>query len=161
MVEPMRDKTTSSRVRLVKGNDSGATSRILASLPQWFGIPAANEHYVKAAAGMPSYVAVVDDEVVGVLLVPRHFSRAAEVYLIAVDAAFRNQGIGRALLEAAEADLRDEGVTLLQVKTLGPSRPSSSYQETRRFYEQCGFQPLEEIHGLWKENPCLVMVKTL
>ena len=61
----------------------------------------------------------------------------------------------------APADLIAEDVELLQVKTLGPARPDAGYERTRRFYAQLGFLPLEEIHGLWPENPCLIMVKAL
>jgi hypothetical protein len=52
-------------------------------------------------------------------------------------------------------------VTLVQVKTLGPSRPDANYARTRLFYEASGFQPLEELHGLWGVNPCLIMIKVL
>jgi hypothetical protein len=52
-------------------------------------------------------------------------------------------------------------VTLVQVKTLGPSRPDANYARTRLFYEASGFQPLEELHGLWGANPCLIMIKVL
>jgi hypothetical protein len=34
-------------------------------------------------------------------------------------------------------------------------------ERTRRFYEACGFVPVEEIHRLWEHNPCLLMVKRL
>jgi hypothetical protein len=53
------------------------------------------------------------------------------------------------------------GVRLLQVKTLGPADPDPGYDRTRRFCLSLGFEPLEEIHGLWPDNPCLVMVKVL
>ncbi len=86
---------------------------------------------------------------------------AAELHLMAVDPAHHRAGIGRALLRAAETDLAADGVHLVQVKTLGPSRADPNYARTRMFYEACGFQPLEEIHGLWGDNPCLIMVKTL
>jgi ribosomal protein S18 acetylase RimI-like enzyme len=71
------------------------------------------------------------------------------------------RGIGRALVETLEADLIADGVELLQVKTLGPSLPDASYDQTRRFYRRMGFRPLEEIGGLWPGNPCLIMVKVL
>ena len=73
----------------------------------------------------------------------------------------RRAGIGRALLRAAEADLSSEGARFLQVKTLGPARPHEGYQKTRSFYLSQGFTPLEEIQGLWPENPCLILVKAL
>ena len=47
------------------------------------------------------------------------------------------------------------------MKTLGPSRPDTNDEATRRFYEARGFLALEELHGLWGKNPCLVMVKAL
>jgi len=62
---------------------------------------------------------------------------------------------------AAEAYLRDRGVEYLQVKTLGPSDPDPGYARTRAFYEARGFVPLEELHGLWEDNPCLLLVKRL
>jgi GNAT superfamily N-acetyltransferase len=71
------------------------------------------------------------------------------------------RGIGRALVGALEADLIAGGVELLQVKTLGPSLPDASYDQTRRFYLHMGFRPLEEIRDLWPGNPCLIMVKVL
>ena len=45
------------------------------------------------------------------------------------------------------------------MKTLGPTCPDAGYECTRQFYTKLGFRPLEEIHGLWAENPCLIMVK--
>jgi hypothetical protein len=52
-------------------------------------------------------------------------------------------------------------VRFLQVKTLGPGCPDEGYERTRRFYAGVGFEPLEEITGLWPGNPCLIMIKTL
>ena len=72
------------------------------------------------------------------------------------------RGIGRQLQEAAEAWLRDEGVTYLQVKTVGPSSDDAAYALTRKFYRAMGFSPLEEIKTLWDEhNPCLILIKGL
>jgi ribosomal protein S18 acetylase RimI-like enzyme len=96
-----------------------------------------------------------------VLLADRHFPQAAEIYLMAVDPAVHRRGAGRALVAALEADLIADGVEFLQVKTLGPSFQDVGYERTRRFYAAVGFQPLEEIHGLWPENPCLIMIKCL
>lgn len=135
---------------------------LLRSLPAWFGIEDAIVEYVAAAARLVTYVARdADHSPVGVLLVQRHFPAAAEIHLMAVDPARHRGGVGRALVRAAEDDLAAEGVHLLQVKTLGPSRPDPNYARTRLFYEACGFQPLEELHGLWGDNPCLLLVKTL
>ena len=75
---------------------------------------------------------------------------------------YHRRGLGRRLLGKAEEALRADGIRLLQVKTLGPSRPNAAYARTRAFYAALGFLPLEEIVGLWGEdNPCLLLVKCL
>jgi ribosomal protein S18 acetylase RimI-like enzyme len=86
---------------------------------------------------------------------------SAEVYVMGVRPELHGRGIGKALLAAAEQRLRERGVKYLQVKTLGPSRPSRGYGRTRSFYESCCFRPLEELEGIWKDNPCLIMVKRI
>lgn len=64
-------------------------------------------------------------------------------------------------MAALESDLVADGVQFLQVKTLGPAHPDEGYGRTRQFYASAGFRPLEEIHGLWPGNPCLIMIKSL
>jgi GNAT superfamily N-acetyltransferase len=138
-----------------------ATRRLLDALPDWFGIAEANDSYVESATRLPGYIAVTDGETIGLLLLARHFAESAEVHLIAVTPQRHRDGVGRALVAAAEADLRDDGCQLLQVKTLGPARPDAAYAKTRLFYLSTGFLPLEETTELWDENPCLIMVKPL
>jgi ribosomal protein S18 acetylase RimI-like enzyme len=147
-----------------------AVDRLLRSLPDWFGIEAAIVEYVVKADELPTYLAwsaeaslvqSAQSQPVGVLLAARHFPESAEIYLMAVEPAMHRLGIGRALVEALEVDLIAEGVEMLEVKTLGPSQPDASYEKTRQFYRSMGFRPLEEIHDLWPDNPCLIMVKVL
>jgi GNAT superfamily N-acetyltransferase len=147
--------------------------RLLRSLPGWFGIESSNTGYVAAARTLPTYLAwpagaqaaeltpASDRQPAGVLLVERHFPAAAEIHLLAVQPGLHRCGAGRALVDALERDLIAEGARLLQVKTLGPSEPDAGYQRTRQFYLAMGFEPLEEITGLWPGNPCLIMVKPL
>jgi GNAT superfamily N-acetyltransferase len=167
--------------------DPGTVERLLRSLPDWFGIESAVEGYVAAAARMPAYLAwpagvrqparanlpagsgqpvegplpAGAHQPAGVLLAARHYPGAAEIYLMAVDPAMHRRGAGRALVAALEADLIADGVEFLQVKTLGPDYEDAGYERTRRFYAAVGFQPLEQIHGLWPGNPCLIMIKSL
>lgn len=138
--------------------------RLLRSLPEWFGIESSIREYVDDARHLPTHVVRAPSErtVIGVLLVKRHFPTAAEVHLMAVDRAWHRRGAGRALLAAAEADLRADGVKYLQVKTLSPSRVDEHYERTRQFYLAHGFTPLEEFAELWDpHNPCLLLVKSL
>jgi len=147
--------------------------RLLRSLPGWFGIESSNAGYVAAARTLPTYLAWPAGaqaaeltsgsgrQPAGVLLAERHFPAAAEIHLLAVQPDLHHRGAGRALVEALERELLAEQVRLLQVKTLGPSLPDAGYERTRQFYLAMGFEPLEEIAGLWPGNPCLIMVKPL
>jgi GNAT superfamily N-acetyltransferase len=130
---------------------------ILRELPDWFGIEEATAAYIRDVAELPTF-AVGDD---GFLSVKLHTQLAAEVYVMGVREERHRQGLGSALLAAAEEYLCALGVEYLQVKTLGPSHPDEGYARTRRFYESRGFVALEELHDLWENNPCLLMVKRL
>ncbi len=146
---------------VVEVEEPSARSRlcevVLADLTDWFGFEEVNAAYVRDVAKLPTF-GVGDDALLSLKL---HNARAAEVYVMGVRPALQRQGIGRALVAVADDYLRERGVEYVQVKTLGPSHSDEGYERTRRFYEACGFVPLEEIHGLWPDNPCLVMVKHL
>lgn len=151
-------------VRVVRDRrDPAAVERLLRALPEWFGIEESTQEYIADAGRMPNYLAYADDHepAVGALLLHRHYPEAAEIHLMAVAPALHRRGVGRALLAAALADLADDGVRFVQVKTQGPSRPDERYARTLAFYVAEGFSPLEEISGLWPENPCLLLVRSL
>jgi GNAT superfamily N-acetyltransferase len=146
--------------------DPGTVARLLGLLPTWFGIPASNEQYIQSARELPTYLVRPAREPaadpVGVLLARRHFPQAAEIHLLAVQPDLHRSGVGRALVQALEADLRADGCQILQVKTQGPSHPDAGYALTRLFYVAVGFRPLEELTAIWgPQNPCLIMVKSL
>ena len=157
--------------RVTPGEPDPATvERLLRKLPSWFGIESSVAEYIESARRLPAYLAWPPDPApaglapglaAGALLAVRHFPRSAEIYLMAVDPAVHRQGAGRALVTALESDLIADGFEFLQVKTLGPAHPDPGYARTRQFYASVGFQPLEEITGLWPDNPCLIMIKTL
>jgi len=141
---------------------AAACEPILRSLPQWFGIEEAVVHYVQEIEHLPTLLAVAGDRVAGFLSLKEHFAEAAEVYVMGVRAEYHRRGLGRALVEQAEAWLRSRGVEYLQVKTLSPARPNEDYARTRAFYQGVGFRRLEELPDLWDAaNPCLLLVKAL
>jgi GNAT superfamily N-acetyltransferase len=134
---------------------------ILRSLPEWFGVESALLDYVEQARVLPTYAARHDGHTIGICIVKLHTQHAAEISLLAVDPAWHRRGVGRALMDAVERDLTLTGVEFVQVKTLGPSYASRDYEGTRLFYEAIGYRHLEEIHGLWPDNPCLILIKRL
>ena len=143
--------------------DPDSVERLLTALPDWFGIEESVHEYVADAALKPTYLAedAGTGEVLGALLVTRHWPETAEIHLLAVDPAHHRKGIGRTLTERFEADMRADGFRLLEVKTQGPSLPDPDYAATLAFYRAMGYLPLEELHGYWPENPCLILVKPL
>ncbi len=136
---------------------------MMRSLPDWFGIEESLREYVEDARTKPTYLAVEtrSGEVVGALLMTMHNPESAEIHLLAVSPDRHRQGIGRVLVTAFETEMAAAGVRVLQVKTLGPSRPDGAYRRTLHFYLAMGYIPLEELHGIWAENPCLILVKPL
>lgn len=130
---------------------------VLRDLPEWFGIEEATAAFIRDVADLPTFAVGQD----AFLSLKVHFARSAEVYVMGVRQSRHGQGLGTALLQAAEAYLRERGVEYLQVKTVGPSEPDAGYERTRRFYQARGFVPLEELHDLWEHDPCLVLVKRL
>jgi ribosomal protein S18 acetylase RimI-like enzyme len=143
-------------------NQASVCIPILRMLPDWFGIEEAILEYGKDVEHLPSFLARSEDQVIGFLSLKHHFPASAEIYVMAVRPDAQRGGIGRALVAAAETYARGLGVEYMQVKTLGPSRPSAEYAQTRAFYEAMGYRPLEEFKKIWDENnPCLVMIKKL
>jgi ribosomal protein S18 acetylase RimI-like enzyme len=148
---------------IVHKRDPAAVRRILESLPAWFGDPMAIENYVTAAGDSQfvSRVAIDGGNTVGVSLTRRHFRESAELHLIAVDPAAQRQGIGRALIDQAAADLRADGCKMLSVHTVGPSFDNEPYSRTRAFYRAAGFISLEEHNNLDWDGPTLILVRQI
>lgn len=148
-------------IEITRDRDPAATRRILSELPEWFGIPEANEHYSAAARDKDSYLARGNGRTLGVLLADRHFPQCGEIHLVAVDPSCRGMGIGSALVGAFEDDLRASGAVLMEVKTVGPTYEHAGYAATRAFYEARGFLPVEEVPGLDWDGPTVIFVKPL
>lgn len=153
-----------------------ACEAVLRALPDWFGIEESIRQYAKDVDGLPAFVAVEADaapqratraagpaqRVVGLLAVATHSAQAAEIHVMGVLQDRQRQGVGRALLAAAETWLREQEVAYLTVKTLSATHPDPGYAATRAFYASMGFVPLMELPTLWgADNPCLVTLKTL
>jgi GNAT superfamily N-acetyltransferase len=148
-------------VQIVRRADPPAVAGLLASVPEWFGIPEATAQYVADAGRLPSYLAVEGDEVLGVALLSEHFPESRELHLLAVRRDRHRQGIGRMLVEAVASDLREAGVRLLEVHTAGPSHEDDGYARTREFYLALGFVAVNELQGIDWNGPTLILVRPL
>lgn len=143
-------------------NKADLCEPVLGALPDWFGIDEANQNYLNAIDQLPTFLAFKCHNLVGFLTLKQHFLKTAEVFITGVLPQYHRQGLGRAMLCAAEIYLRDRSVEFLQVKTLSESHPDPGYTKTRAFYQALGFTPLEEFKTLWDEaNPALLLIKAL
>jgi ribosomal protein S18 acetylase RimI-like enzyme len=143
-------------------NTSPLCTPILRALPDWFGLEAAILQYSREIDQLPTFLARQGEQTLGFLSLKQHFPHSAELYVMGVRIEAHRQGLGRRLVEAAQAWLQAQGVEYLQVKTLGPSDNDPNYAKTRAFYQAMGFRPLEEFKQIWDEqNPCLILVKRL
>ncbi len=134
--------------------------RILAELPEWFGLPESTQSYVDESADLPLWVAKVQGTAIGFIDLNETSPDAAEISCMGVLKPYQHLGVGsqlvRELTRFAESRYR-----FLQVKTVAEGH-YSQYDDTIRFYEAMGFTRLEVFPSLWDEwNPCLILVKYL
>lgn len=131
-------------VTIVQEEDPAASRRLLealmARLPEWFAQPDSNRHYAEQAGILEAWVARIDGEALGLLLLKRHGAVSAEIYWLGVDPDHHREGIGSALIGVTESRLRQEKMKYLFVTTLHPDDPDESYRRTRAFYERLGFE---------------------
>lgn len=136
--------------------------QIMRELPQWFGIDSAIIQYRQDVELLPTYVAkLTSGENIGFLALKFHNIYSAEIYVMGVLPKFHRQHIGSALIIYAQDVAYQNGCEYLAVKTLGPSLTNEHYEGTRLFYFKQGFRPIEELHSIWANNPCLLMVKRI
>ena len=135
---------------------------VLQALPQWFGIPQYLEQYAAETEVYPTVGAYTQgDELVGFITLRSHNQYTNEIHVMGVLPEHHGNGVGRLLVDYAIERSRKEGFELLEVKTLSESSPDPHYARTREFYLHMGFRPVEELRGVWPENPCLLMVMPL
>jgi ribosomal protein S18 acetylase RimI-like enzyme len=69
-----------------------------------------------------------------------------DLYWIAVDPRAQGGGIGRRLMDDAEADVRERGGRMVLVETAG----KASYAATRAFYERIGYAEVARLRDFYR-----------
>ena len=116
------------------------SSKILYSLPEWFGLPESTAEYIETCRSLPFWAEYRDGSPIGFLAM---------------------QETSRALFAAFQEYAKSEGYEYLQVKTVDAGR-YPEYDRTRLFYESLGFRKLETFRTLWDEwNPCLILIQSV
>lgn len=72
---------------------------ITSDLPNWFGIPEANERYALGVKERTSFAIAIANKYVGMITIEFPFSDNANIYWMGVKKNYHNQGIGSYLLQ--------------------------------------------------------------
>ena len=114
------------------------------------------------------YVAMSSNGIVGFAIINEKSDYVAEISWMAVKSERHRQGIGSALVDHLDVDLKSQGFRVLEVKTLATHADISgferTYAKTKQFYEKVGFLHLETIdpYPAWEPgNPCAIYIKIL
>lgn len=134
--------------------------QLAVNLPEWFGIPTANERYAKGCLERVSFAAKEDNEFIGLITLEFPFSNNANIYWMAVNRNYHGKHIGSALLNAAEKYSFEKGYQSITVETLSPKQKDPHYLKTYHFYEKNGFKPLFELTPYGPENIMCYMYKS-
>jgi len=118
---------------------------ITADLPEWFGIPIANEHYAKGCLERTSFAIKEDQGFIGMLTLEFPFVNNANIFWMGVKRAYQGQQVGTRSINAALEYCTKQGATSLTVETLSPKHQDPHYLKTYQFYEKMGFKPLFEL----------------
>ncbi|HEX4301484.1 MAG TPA: GNAT family N-acetyltransferase [Rhizomicrobium sp.] len=135
---------------------------ILATLPDWFGMPQSNAAYIRDVETMPVWAAAEGGARFGFLALKQPTPMVFEIHVMGVTPGRHRAGAGRALVDAAAAHARARGARALTVKTLSARDPDAGYARTRLFYEAMGFWPVDELpEELSPGNPQVLLLKRL
>lgn len=133
-------------VELTPDESEHTCKAISADLPEWFGIPEANERYANGVKSRLTFGYVIDSTCVGMLSLEFPFENSANIYWMGVKRNWHNKGIGKSLLRHAEMICRGRNVYSLSVETLSNKEKDKNYLKTFAFYLKEGFKPLFELN---------------
>ena len=150
-------------MRAAAFDDLEACLQIIDALPDFFtdDVPDTVRRDLERHDG---WVIVDAGEIVGFVIVDRRSSQAAEILWIAVEPSRRDTGYGTGLLNHVFGRLRDQGIALVEVKTLDRSADYPPYEATNAFYESNGFVQVDCIDEFpdWEPgNPAAIYVASL
>jgi GNAT superfamily N-acetyltransferase len=152
-----------ARVRRLAPDDVARCLAIVRALPEFFtpDVPETVRRDVERAL---AWVVEDGDGVMGFAVVEGRSREAAEILWAAVDAERRGAGLGTELIEWVLGTLREEGVRLVEVKTLDRSAGYPPYEATRAFWERRGFvhvDTIDPVPGWQAGNPAALYVAAL
>jgi ribosomal protein S18 acetylase RimI-like enzyme len=136
--------------------------KITAKLPEYFGIPEANEKYAEGIKTKEVFACYLPGmEPIGIIAIYKLFPNNADIYWLGIDPEFHRQGIGRKLMETAVEYCKEDNCQTITVETLSPKENDPNYLKTYAFYKKLGFMPLFELQPYGPEFSMVYMAKIL
>lgn len=149
-------------VRLIAPSMAETICReITLTLPEWFGIPEANERYAKGMLECVTFAAFDDANCAGLIALEFPFVNNANIYWLGVKEDYHGIGIGSSLVNEAEKYCRGKGCDSITVETLSQKAADKNYLKTYQFYEKLDFQPLFELNTYGPDHLMVYMQKIL
>lgn len=156
------DGASAIHVRRGVPGDLDACLDIVRALPEYFtdDVPdAIRSDFVRHQGWIAE-----DDVPIGLIVVDRRSSTAAEILWAAVHPACRGAGVGTVLVDHVFDELASDGVLLVEAKTLDRAAGYEPYEATRAFWERRGFVQVDTIDPMpgWQPgSPCALYVAAL
>jgi GNAT superfamily N-acetyltransferase len=116
--------------------------KIIADLPEYFGLPEVNEHYAIGVRSQVNLAAKVDKEYVGLVSICFPYPENANIYWMGILRKFHRAGIGHILSASAFHEAKNRGAKTISVETLSPQEADENYLKTYSFYKSLDFSPL-------------------
>jgi GNAT superfamily N-acetyltransferase len=149
--------------RRAAARDAAACKAIAESVPDHF-TPDVPDRVVADLGAHGGYVLDDDGGVVAFVVVARRGASAAELLWIAVRRDLHRRGLGSRLLTDVLGVLADDGVAVVEAKTLDASANYAPYVATRAFWATHGFVQVDTINALpgWSPgSPAAILVAAL
>jgi GNAT superfamily N-acetyltransferase len=135
--------------------------KITNDLPEYFGLPQANEHYVQGMRSRVNLAVKLENKYVGLISIDFPYPNNSNIYWMAILKAFHGQGVGAKLIIAACNKAQEHGATSMTVETLAPNNSDANYLKTYKFYQANGFDPLFNLKPQGYEWDMVYMVRVL
>ena len=152
------------QIRRATAEDADGCVAVLAALPDYF-TPDTHDDARREIASERAWVAAANDGTIeGFVIATTRYPASAEITTAAVYPTLRRQGIGTKLISRALDDLSNDGMVVVEVKTLDASSGYEPYVATRAFWEKQGFVQIDCIDPLpgWQPgNPSAIYVAAL
>ena len=116
--------------------------KITSDLPEYFGLPEANEQYALGTHACYNFAAKQGADYLGLISIDFPYPNNCNIYWMAVLREIQGQGIGRQLIEHACNFAKEKGAATMTVETLAPLHSDKNYLRTYEFYQFLGFSPL-------------------